>query len=246
MNSLKIKWTFGPFLALATWILAASRAPWQSDLDVALLIEHLVAAIALLVVVRWAGRFEEAGWRRRFGRAWLWLAGPIWLAILTPIGLAVAGVSESPQRAVLWITAALLIGFNEETIFRGFLLGGLKSRFGLMPAVLISSAIFGLMHLLNGLSGADPAFLAAQIFVALGTGIVLSLVTLRAGSVWPAVFLHIAADAIGLSAAGGFGAAIQTAEAVSGLVIFGLLTTTWGLFWIWRLRRRNRLELAPA
>lgn len=246
MNSSQIKWTFGPCLAVSAWIIVMTLAAPFTDLDIALLVEQLVIAIALVVIVRRVGRFDQAGWRSNAGYAWLWLAGPIWLAILTPLGLAAGNLAETPGRAPLWFACALLVGLNEETVFRGFLLNGLKGRIGAFGAALVSSALFGLVHAINALVGADSEFLVAQMAAAFGTGLVLSAVTLRAGSVWPAVFLHAAADAVGLSALGGFGAAVQTAEAQAGMFVFALLTAVWGVFWIWILRRRRTLEFASA
>lgn len=245
MTASQIKWTFGPFLALVAWIIAFELLVPLEDLDVALVLEQLVVAIGLIVVVRRAARFDQAGWRWKFGYAWLWLAGPLWLA-LTPIGIAAGNIAATPSRALLWLTAAVLVGFVEETVFRGFLFNGLQQRMGVFKAALASSVMFGLLHVCNALFGAEASFLGAQIVLAFGLGMVFALMTVRSGSVWPAVFLHAAADAVGLSALGGFAEGLQSPEAASGMLVFGVIAAAWGIFWFWLLGRRRTLELAPA
>ena len=238
-------WTFAPaILVTLFFIIVAVLLPKELDGDLALLAEEIfIFAVLVLAVVGWK-KFAHAGWSRKGGYAWLWLAGPLWLAVLSPIGLAIPNLVADPGRVAIWSVTALLVGLNEETIFRGFLLSGLRRWMGPLGAALISSAAFGLLHSLNALSGADPIFLIGQMVVAFGTGMVLAAVTLRAGSVWPAVFLHFAGDAVGLTALGGFENAIQAAEAAPSMIIFGLITSVWGAVWIWVLARRERL--APA
>lgn len=243
MNRSRIAWTFGPCLVAALFLVLVSLlVPEGVDGDLTLLLEQGTLALALVLVVRATGRFEEAGWQRKAGFAWIWLAGPLWLAILTPIGLSAANVATSPARALLWLGAALVVGISEETLFRGFLLSGLRRWLGPLAAATASSLLFGALHVINALWGADSEFLMAQIAAAFGSGLLLSAVTLRAGSVWPAVFLHFAGDAVGLSAVGGYDAAIQSQEAAAGMLVFGALCGVWGAFWIWLLGRRGRLE----
>jgi len=90
--------------------------------------------------------------------------------------------------------AALLstfVGIHEEILFRGFILGRLKSLFrSNVAAVLVSSLIFGLLHFYQGPIGV----------VQTGTvGLVFAIVVTRARSLWPAILAHAAFDTIGLS-----------------------------------------------
>lgn len=68
---------------------------------------------------------------------------------------------------LLWlvITVGLVVPLAEELLFRGFIFGGLRRRWGFMGAALASAIIFGLPH---GPAGAVPAmalgfFLAYQV-----------------------------------------------------------------------------------
>lgn len=250
MSKQTLAWTFGPAGLVTLFFIATSLlAPESLSLDNALLLEQFVLAVILCTIVIWTKRFAHAGWQKKFGFSWLWLAGPLWLAILTPIGLALPVLTAHPAQVGLFAATSLFVGLSEETIFRGFLLNGLRRHMGPLTAAFLSALAFGLLHSLNGLVGADPIFLMAQMFVALGTGLALAAVTLRAGSIWPAVFLHFAGDTVGLSALGGFENATQTPEAAPGMIIGGLIFGIWGAFWIWRLNKRGNLspvsEIAP-
>jgi len=78
----------------------------------------------------------------------------------------------------------------EEIFFRGFLFQGFRQRYGWVPAILISSAIFAAAHL-------DPvAFIPTFVL-----GGVLAYVYHRSNSVWPGVILHFLVNAFGLCAA---------------------------------------------
>lgn len=231
-------WTIGPLLGLVSLILILLTVwPGDRDSDSYLLVEQGTAALSIVVLVTAGRKAGLAGWAVPSSRAWLWLAGPLWLSILGPLGLAFESISTTPSSAPLWILTALAVGLSEETVFRGFLLNGLRSRFRVVPAALISSLAFAVYHGLNALWNAHPHLLAAQAFYALGSGLVLAVLTLRTGSVWPAIGLHAAIDAVGLSALGGYSAALQDASATTGMFVAGALAVCWGAFWLLKSKR---------
>lgn len=86
-----------------------------------------------------------------------------WLIVITLTLLysGVFGPVESPQQEVLnavyqgplsalmgFLTAGVIAPIVEETIFRGLLFLALRGRAGLWPALVLSSFLFGLAHLL--------------------------------------------------------------------------------------------------
>lgn len=101
----------------------------------------------------------------------------------------------------LWqiLPLALFVGFYEEIVFRGFLLGRLHVLFGSadrrvrtsVVAVALSSALFALGHAYQGALG------VVQTFVA---GASLATLVLVTRSLWPAIVAHAAIDAFGLVA----------------------------------------------
>jgi CAAX protease family protein len=99
---------------------------------------------------------------------------------------------EVPHLPV-WQAAlfSAFVGLHEEVLFRGFILGRLKALLrSNVGAVLISGLIFGLLHFYQGPIG---------VVQTTSVGIVLAMVVIRCGSVWPAILAHASFDTIGLA-----------------------------------------------
>lgn len=92
-----------------------------------------------------------------------------------------AAESDMPR----WLALSATAGITEEVLYRGLLIGTLTPLLGLPGAAILSIAIFSLGHAYQGAMG--------MLRVA-GVGAVLTAVVWLAGSVWPAVILHIAVD----------------------------------------------------
>ena len=83
----------------------------------------------------------------------------------------------------------------EEVAFRGFVLTGLKDRFGAVRAVLASAVVFGLFHVVKEL-GLWERLVGSTLL-----GLALGWVRVRTGSLWPGVLLHAANNALILTVA---------------------------------------------
>ena len=94
-----------------------------------------------------------------------------------------AGLSLIP----IFISLVVLPPLVEEFIFRGFIYTGLRNRFKLLTAGLITSLIFAVAHLQFGSGN-------ALLYVAAIDTFVLSMVMInlreRSGSLWPSIGLH--------------------------------------------------------
>jgi len=78
----------------------------------------------------------------------------------------------------------------EELVFRGWILGQLRRRHSVVFGIVVSSLLFGLLHVRN-IYWTPPADLARQMaYTGLVFGPVAAWVTLRCRSLWPAVVLH--------------------------------------------------------
>jgi uncharacterized protein len=92
-----------------------------------------------------------------------------------------------------WISAVFIIGvgpgIGEELWFRGFIGRGLIGRHGVVAGVLLTSLLFGLVHL-------EPR----QIVSAFSIGLLLHLVYLASQSLWIAIFLHTANNSVSVLA----------------------------------------------
>jgi sodium transport system permease protein len=93
--------------------------------------------------------------------------------------LRVAMGGRSVSGVQLFIVLAVLPALCEEIAFRGFILSGLRRGFRPWPAVLLSSFLFSLYQM--NVFQFVPHFLL---------GIVLGLLVVRTGSLWPAVVFH--------------------------------------------------------
>lgn len=88
------------------------------------------------------------------------------------------------ERRGFWLLS-VTAGICEEIIYRGFLVWLITAWAGLIAAILISSAIFGFMHIYLGV---------AQVPRTAIIGLVLALVVVASGSLWPAMLIHAAID----------------------------------------------------
>ncbi len=85
---------------------------------------------------------------------------------------------------------ALVPALVEEWFFRGFVLSGLRSSLNRWAAVLIVSLAFGLHH-----------YSAHRMIITTLLGVLLGLLVVRYGSIWPAVMAHMAHNAVSILAA---------------------------------------------
>ena len=86
------------------------------------------------------------------------------------------------------VVAYALTGFMEEGMYRGIVLRVLKPT-GVVRSILISSLLFGLLHIGN-LLYRSPAIVFAQMLGAFVHGIGLGAIRLRTNTIWFAVILH--------------------------------------------------------
>ena len=131
----------------------------------------------------------------------------MFLATLNNLAGAIIATSDYPKvmpslyLIAIVIIEQILIGVFEEFLFRGLLLNILlekmqRHRFkDKMAAVLISSILFGLVHLLNLFS--MPQMVNAtidQVCYSIFIGIFLGVLYLRTHNIWVVVFYHAIYD----------------------------------------------------
>jgi membrane protease YdiL (CAAX protease family) len=147
-----------------------------------------VGAAVLLTTMRWWG---TVGFRAPRATSDLWY----FLLPLLPIVLnLIPGVEVSSAISLIGVFAmTLMVGFVEESFFRGLMLNALRSR-GLWKAAIISSLLFGLTHAMNGLTGRDAVQVGAQICYAVAIGFAFAALVLRTGIIWPLVLTHFLID----------------------------------------------------
>lgn len=153
---------------------AGAEATVRHALPYLLAVNHLTVFVVLVWVLRRQGKgLREIGWR--LDRPGTGLTRELLVGAVCALGLYLLkelgwdsleavtrgrqptftslfnfhlGVGELPMA----IAAASLV-FVEESVYRGFGLSGLAERYGMVPAVILSSVCFGLLHWGNGFEG---------------------------------------------------------------------------------------------
>lgn len=136
----------------------------------------------------------------------------IWLVIVPPLLYIVTAnfyVSSrtfdldfsEPTRSALVSLRMMSTGLFEEVVFRGAILTAMilawgTGRIGLLKSVVISSFLFGALHLLNLTTSSVPAKVFANSIYTCFTGVLFGGVVIRCKSIWPAVLLHGSANAL--------------------------------------------------
>jgi membrane protease YdiL (CAAX protease family) len=116
-------------------------------------------------------------------------AGTLIDFLIAPAGFTVTANAQTPKLALLALGGLAIQTFAEEFAFRGYLTQGLLAGTRrIIPTVLISGALFGAMHIPNGL----PQAVSATVF-----GVVLAWIAIRTGGLAFTSGLHLANNLFG-------------------------------------------------
>ncbi len=152
---------------------------------------NLVLGVAVLALATRAFGWSDLGFR----------ATPLWQALrlmwfpilmLLPIFALAFAIGLPSLNAVGFLALnTLLVALSEEWMFRGVLFRAMAARRRLWPAILLTSVIFGSIHVLNGFSYGDLTQSSVQAIAATMTGLLLGALLIRTGSIWPSIALHM-------------------------------------------------------
>jgi membrane protease YdiL (CAAX protease family) len=143
------------------------RKGWGKDLLFGFTLITAVLALFFIIEVR-AGWLvvESWNWQNMSLDAWLRIA---WVGLLVNVGVAI----------------------GEETVFRGYLLTGLKTAWGKRTGLALMMVVFGLFHLPAYFEGGmRSGTLTLAILLASLFGLLFGLIYLRTRSLWLPVSLH--------------------------------------------------------
>ncbi|MFD1175997.1 CPBP family intramembrane glutamic endopeptidase [Paenibacillus puldeungensis] len=143
-----------------------------------------------LTLVEYGFRISE---NRSSSNVW-WYAPLLALEVLP---IAVYGFSPeiTPVQYIILAFFTIAIGLNEEIYFRGLALKFLAAKGG-KRAIIFSSIIFGVLHLINALNGKNVLYLVLQMLFALLVGFVLAEIVSITKSLWIVIIWHAAHDYI--------------------------------------------------
>lgn len=96
----------------------------------------------------------------------------------------------------------LLVGLNEELIYRGVIFTNVTEAKGLKKGIFISAFLFSLLHVVNILGGLSFSQVATQLVTTFIAGIFLALNYRNTKNIWLLVVYHGLWDYISLSGVG--------------------------------------------
>lgn len=133
------------------------------------------------------GFSRETGWFKEIILGFVTgivLLGSVFLILLVTGNIQVESIGFHPASLVTNFVAFLLVGFNEEMVTRGYLMGSIKKLSNKVFALVLVAILFSLMHIFNDSFSLVP-FL--NIFLA---GILLGVVYIYTERLWFAISLH--------------------------------------------------------
>jgi len=147
-------------------------------------------------------------------------------------------LSNSTQ-ILIFAALAAMTGFAEETVFRGIPIYALHSK-GYMRAAVFSSLIFGLVHLLNLLQGANLLATIGQVIFAFLIGFAFAAPLIFTGTIWPIIIFHAIQDFIAFWTTGGV---TNTAPpTISDVVLPIIIMLPVAIYSIWLIHRRDQAQ----
>jgi membrane protease YdiL (CAAX protease family) len=161
-----------------------------------------------------------------------------WLALVPVIINLTIGVRAAAfSNVILFLFIALLIGFVEETYFRGLMLHALVSQ-GVWRAAVITAVFFGLLHMLNIFAGWNPQYVFQQVLYATALGFMYAALAIRTGIIWPLVLTHAGTDFAAFLAVGNLQPPQSAPGGISAIDVFAwLIFIGYGVFLLARSRR---------
>ena len=180
-------------VSLIAFLLVSQAVPGIDD-KAAALVALVVLTLIVLGGIGWLGWWHEVGFTPP--SEWRNVRLLLLPAILTVVPL-LAGVDPIAVSAPLFlIVGYTLTGLAEEAFARGIVIRILEPS-GVIRAVLISSLLFGLLHLGNlVIRGGSPAISVAQAVGAFSFGVGFAALRIRTRTIWPLIALHMVCDLV--------------------------------------------------
>jgi hypothetical protein len=197
-----------------------------------------IIGISLVVHLDWWGK---AGYATGIRLAYVPL-------FILPSAVALLSLSEgirvtAPLVIIAFAALTLVVGFAEETWFRGLILTTLLPT-GTIRAVILSSFFFAAPHLLNMIGGTwDPVFTVVDSIAAFGLGITFAAIRLRTGSIWPIIGIHALFDFTSLISLGGVNVPAQSPQVLITSVFIGIFFVGYGLFLLRNEKNKEKMVM---
>ena len=198
----------------------------------------VVAAVLLIGLVVATGWVRLVGLVSPIAGSWKWYVLPVaWVTVLAVVGRQ-SEWGEPDSMPVVGLTAALvLVAFNEELVFRGFLFYSFRTRLSLIGAVAAVSAIFALLH--TGTPGESVASIAVTIGAVFSLAILQAALLIIGGSLIPVIAFHFWWDLM-IFSGGGIALDSDAGPLAWGAVIATVtMSFGYGSYLLWRAQSRS-------
>lgn len=177
-------------LLIAVFFAGAYATIKELSYTTPVLLSFIPISIVLIIYFSWKRKWRDYGFRSLAtipGRSWIYYIPQ--LAVL--IVVAFNGFKAfTLQDLLFFLFFTLMVGFVEETIYRGLILQILLKGKGITTAVVTSSILFSITHVLNMLSGQSTADTMMQLVYALLTGAALALLMVKNQNIIPLILFH--------------------------------------------------------
>lgn len=143
-------------------------------------------------------------------------------------------------KVLLIVVFSLIVGFTEESVFRGMIRVKLKARSSVFY-IWFSSLVFGILHIANALAGHDWLAVTLQVINAFLLGLILAMLFELTGHLVPLILFHFLYDALAQVT----NPALQDHEILV-VSILNIAYLLYGLYLVVRLTRRQRADFPVA
>ena len=155
--------------------------------------------------------------------------------------LALFSPDTTPNPLLFSLVMALAPGVSEEIVYRGIPASNWMrvscEEKDIIPAVLVTSAAFGLVHSMNILAGAAVSMTIFQMCYAFCLGVPLCAAFLRSGSIWPPIIMHTFIDftaflILEMESNGVLSQELTWGPSIWFMIALSVLAVAWGLYLI--------------
>lgn len=187
-------------------------------------LEQGFVGLIILLMIAYLGIRKEAGFTKQGHWKKIWLVWPILLYSVINGWSVFSGETSinfsKPSTLISFLLVFLSTGFFEETLCRGLVTTLLMKKWGrtkkgIYFAVLTSSILFGVFHLINFIMGRSTLItVITQMIYATFFGVFFSACLIRTRLIWPLMITHACFDICGnfdeIIKNGNFGQVVST------------------------------------
>ena len=182
--------------AVLHWALGQPDVAINDVLTQSFLVREIAIGVVLLAIMVAARYSRSVGWVPRPGAGAavrLIAAGLVVTAFVAATSAAVE-LSLSVSQLLIVLVNVTAVGVVEETIFRGYLWAALPATWSASRLLLVTSLVFGPVHVLNGLVTGNWGAAVVQAAMACVLGLALGATRMRSGWLFLGVVVHAAID----------------------------------------------------